>query len=748
MHEILLFASIPAAQHHDLLQQLAGLAAMQPKHLLERRLIFKSYRKPGFLKARVGGSQDVQAPEIQRLNKMLGSGLYHVQVVGEVEASHFASSASSSSSSSFSSSAAAPAAAPAPTPALAPASASVDDATSGGPGASVPDVVMGGTGTTAPTDAPPPPPEWRIEFKDIPDAGTSTAITSRYVGSAKLSQDLISTMEAWGFNYSSEYLVEGDVIILDEIVLFVHRVLNFPPDEKPPVAPRTYLPPLDKMTLLDPTGSYVLQACLTIQDSSSPDLLKAASQRVLALKEQLKSSVKLEPADRLSLDTRVRSNITMAPPRGIKRSLHTKDISPPPTTKRRLESTTTKETVANFFKPASQKPPQTISWRIINKTCIAGKYSPAKSEKQDIKRRRIAAFDFDHTLVLPKSGTRFSRSASDWKWWDEQVPSKLRSLSSQGYLIAIVSNQKAISLKQDIKAGKSESKSLSMFKEKAAAVMKILNIPISLYAATESDEYRKPRMGMWNELLDDYDLDTTRDSIDLENSVFVGDAAGRPGDHSCCDRNIAANIGIPFKTPEEYFRDEPPEPVEIFNPKTYTTKPMNVEISFSKKNDQELVIFCGSPGSGKSTFYWKYLEPLNYERVNQDILKSRPKCLKVAKGYLQSGQSVAVDNTNADVATRGDWISLAKELNVPIRCIHLVVPMEICKHNNAVRAANPKHVSLNPESRSTLPPVAFGDFQRRYEEPSVDEGFQEILKLKFQFDGDGVTREIWEQHWM
>lgn len=39
-------------------------------------------------------------------------------------------------------------------------------------------------------------------------------------------------------------------------------------------------------------------------------------------------------------------------------------------------------------------------------------------------------------------------------------------------------------------------------------------------------------------------------------------------------------------------------------------------------NPQDLVIFCGSPGAGKSTFYWKHLQPLGYERVNQDKLGS------------------------------------------------------------------------------------------------------------------------------
>ncbi|MBZ6374561.1 MAG: ATP-binding protein [Kocuria palustris] len=43
---------------------------------------------------------------------------------------------------------------------------------------------------------------------------------------------------------------------------------------------------------------------------------------------------------------------------------------------------------------------------------------------------------------------------------------------------------------------------------------------------------------------------------------------------------------------------------------------------FTRKHPLELVIFCGSPGAGKSTFYWNHLEPLGYERVNQDILKT------------------------------------------------------------------------------------------------------------------------------
>lgn len=66
-------------------------------------------------------------------------------------------------------------------------------------------------------------------------------------------------------------------------------------------------------------------------------------------------------------------------------------------------------------------------------------------------------------------------------------------------------------------------------------MMRQLDVPMSIYAATQYDEYRKPRMAMWKEFLDDYDLDVG-EGVDLQGSFFVGDAAGRPGDHSCSDR--------------------------------------------------------------------------------------------------------------------------------------------------------------------------------------------------------------------
>ncbi|KAL4944251.1 hypothetical protein BDV06DRAFT_187943 [Aspergillus oleicola] len=428
----------------------------------------------------------------------------------------------------------------------------------------------------------------------------------------------------------------------------------------------------------------------------------------------------------------------------LKRAASPKPISPPPL--RRKVDTTVKKTVAtSFFTPASKKKPEPITWK-IHDSLIVGKFSPESSQdkKQGLGRPRIATFDFDSTLVSTASGNRFARNSADWKWWHESVPSKLQKLNSDGYYVTIISNQKAISLKKDKKGD--DSKSLTNFKDRVSAVMKKLDIPLSVYAATEGGDYRKPRAGMWREFLDDHDFDV--EGIDAAESVFVGDAAGRPNDHSAVDRGFAANAGLPFKTPEEFFLDAAPEPVmESFNPSLYIQHDAVDDATppFSRKSPLELVIFCGSPAAGKSTFYWEYLKPLGYERVNQDILKTRPKCIKVAKEHLTAKRSVAIDNTNADVATRAEWIEAAKELNVPIRCVYFSASPALCKHNNAVRAAN---TSLNPEARKSLPGIAFGDFARRFKEPTLAEGFQDVIRVDFRFRGDEEAKKLWGQHWI
>lgn len=230
--------------------------------------------------------------------------------------------------------------------------------------------------------------------------------------------------------------------------------------------------------------------------------------------------------------------------------------------------------------------------------------------------------------------------------------------STGSYRIVILTNQGGLILHPDpnSKAPKRNStERVSNFKQKANAVLTQLDMPLTLYGATGKDIFRKPRTGMWQEMCKDYGLDAS--TIDRANSIFVGDAGGRkaylkggkavPKDFSCSDRNLAENIGIPFKTPEEFFLgEEPRDFARDFDLINFPFAGESEDIKFEKRNDQELVLFCGPPGAGKSTFFWKHLKPLGFERVNQDLLKRSaiptPSCL----GSVHADRNIARTNAS------------------------------------------------------------------------------------------------------
>jgi bifunctional polynucleotide phosphatase/kinase len=127
------------------------------------------------------------------------------------------------------------------------------------------------------------------------------------------------------------------------------------------------------------------------------------------------------------------------------------------------------------------------------------------------------------------------------------VPGKLKSLHDEGYMLVIITNQNGISLRNAVSGPKiNKTDRFTQFKQKSAAVFNSLNLPISIYAATERDKYRKPGTGIWEEFLKDQNL-ATKD-VDLKSSIFVGDAGGRQADQangkiikadfSCSDRSV------------------------------------------------------------------------------------------------------------------------------------------------------------------------------------------------------------------
>lgn len=83
MHELLLFGQVPASRYDQVLNILAGIAAMQPQPILEKHLVFKPNRKPGSgTQKQVGGAQDIQKPRGQDVQ---AQELFYLQLVADID---------------------------------------------------------------------------------------------------------------------------------------------------------------------------------------------------------------------------------------------------------------------------------------------------------------------------------------------------------------------------------------------------------------------------------------------------------------------------------------------------------------------------------------------------------------------------------------------------------------------------------------------------------------------------------------
>ncbi|WVQ70553.1 polynucleotide kinase 3'-phosphatase [Cryptococcus sp. DSM 104548] len=374
--------------------------------------------------------------------------------------------------------------------------------------------------------------------------------------------------------------------------------------------------------------------------------------------------------------------------------------------------------------------------------------TPKSPSSTNLESRKVGVmfYDLDGTLIKTKSGAKFPKDREDWQWWNPSVPDKLRKEYEEGKHLVVISNQ-----------GDKSPKRRGEWREKLSLIAAKMpkDIPFRVLAALDKDKYRKPNIGMFqvaSELYRQQGLE-----IDLDNSLFIGDAAGRSAagmkqkDHSDTDYKFAMNVGLKFVTPEEHFlghaRPRFPEPAVGFRPSSLGKLdslpyiiPSHTPITREKV---EVVLFVGYPASGKSSFYSKHFKPKGYGHVNQDTLRTREKCLLVAEQELSKGKSVVVDNTNRDCATRAYWTSLAAKMRVPIRVFHFLCPPELAKHNNLYRAY---YGPSNEPTRTALPPVAFGTFASNFEKPTKEEGFGEVRTVNFHFEGTEAQRKLWDMY--
>ncbi|KAH8518709.1 hypothetical protein H0E87_000522 [Populus deltoides] len=158
---------------------------------------------------------------------------------------------------------------------------------------------------------------------------------------------------------------------------------------------------------------------------------------------------------------------------------------------------------------------------------------------------KIAAFDFDGCLAK----TSVKRVGADaWSIMFPSIPEKLLSLYNDGFKLVIFTNESNIDRWKNKRQVAVDSKigRLNNF-------IKHVKVPIQVFIACGydgkvEDPFRKPKPGMWQNggliwLL----------ILCVCRSFYVGDAAGRPNDHSDADIKFAKVIGLKFHVPEDYF---------------------------------------------------------------------------------------------------------------------------------------------------------------------------------------------------
>ena len=293
-----------------------------------------------------------------------------------------------------------------------------------------------------------------------------------------------------------------------------------------------------------------------------------------------------------------------------------------------------------------------------------------------IYREKMAAFDFDWTLVSPKGGKTFPSEIDDWEFLYPNIPDKLKKYYEEGYMIVIFTNQsKPWKLKQ------------------IELVAKSFNIPMFVVVATEKCDY-KPNPCLFDVFIGDH-------SIKKDESFFVGDALGRKSDFSDSDLCFSQAIGIKCYSPEDVFCEKPGE----------TLIPI-IQLT----QDKQVIIMVGFPGSGKSTVAKSICADDKFIHIEGDVYKTAPKMLKASLPHIQEGKSIVFDATNSSSKKRALYIECAKKYDYKIVCIHVSCEQSVSYKRNLLRGPD-----------KLVPKIAYSVYAKHFNPPTPEEGFEVIV---------------------
>ncbi|KAJ3368226.1 hypothetical protein HDU91_000768 [Kappamyces sp. JEL0680] len=410
----------------------------------------------------------------------------------------------------------------------------------------------------------------------------------------------------------------------------------------------------------------------------------------------------------------------------------------------------------NAKKPPRQTTlvPPLVNWTMEQSVKVGVYYGSASAQDGPECTSKVAAFDFDGTLACLTGSHTWPKSGEDW-------------LADLGFTLAIISNQKGIQENQKRRncfVGRIEKTAKELHKYCKSLERKTPGFIV--LAATETDIYRKPRVGMW---ILYKRLFSGPGSAPTKLEFYCGDASGRMGDHADTDLKWALNVDVPFYLPEQLFGDEASElyekeplsfhllpaasscPKLPFDPKSLLASKIDPDLKEALQRYQ-VIVCVGPPASGKSTFCFLHLP--DHHRVNQDTLKTAPKCIKAAAEHVAAGKNVVIDNTNPTKQVRESYVRLCPRDKVA--CLYFALPDHVVQHNDAFREhAHAYKALLDIPGKSFdakhVPGVAYHSYYSKFQEPQLEEGFDRIFTIDFypHFPPDHPEdAQLWQLYWV
>ncbi len=391
-------------------------------------------------------------------------------------------------------------------------------------------------------------------------------------------------------------------------------------------------------------------------------------------------------------------------------------------------------------------------------------YFSTNEIKSTLPQHKIAAFDLDDTIIVTKSGKVFAKSSEDWKFAFDNIQKVLLKYHNKGYKIVIFSNQYTITRAE---AGKGRSKvTLAEFQTKLKNIIQKCNVPIEAYFSLQKDSFRKPMTDIW-----DFFMANQGFKKHSKSSFFCGNAAGRPKnflpghkkDFSSSDRYFAENLKIKFYTPEEVFQDTLPfkyvdkykdVKLDLYYPDETYPVPWKEDEDTDDDTDEEddtgddtdeeddsesdedetriLIIMVGAPASGKSTLSKDIVntnKDMNFLYLNNDELGgSKKKLQKLFEKGVGEKRNIIIDNTNRDLLTRAYYIKFVKSeanaVKYRIYTYFFDFPKIIAFHLNQMRT------QITHGVKKSLSAVVLHTYFKNLISPTVDEGFEQIIRLK------------------